>query len=156
MTKLAKLLRQAHAIEIGAYNAYEGHWRNIKPIDRYERGRVKWIQVEELLHKEMLERMLREVNSKPSWAQDALLWIIGKSISAACYVMGYKAAMWGAKIMEKMGGLCYKQLAATARDEGYPAMGVDLDDMQKAEEEHEEFFKTCLRQIKESSPRNPD
>lgn len=145
MSKLTRLLRQAHAIEIGAYNAYEGHWRNIKPIDRWERGRVKIIQVEELLHKEMLERMLKEVGGKPSRAQDALLWIIGKSISTACYVMGYKAAMWGAKIMEKMGGLCYKQLAKVARDEGYPAMAVDLDYMQRAEEEHEEFFKTCLK-----------
>ncbi len=143
--RLIRLLKQAHAIEIGAYQAYEGHWRNIKPIDRFERGKVKWIQVDELLHKETLEKMLKELDSKPSLILDAILWCIGKSISIGCYVMGYRMAMWGAKIMEVMGSNCYWTLAREAYNSGYPHMHTELCKMARQEEEHEQFFEKCLK-----------
>jgi rubrerythrin len=142
--KLTRLLKQAHAIEIGAYNAYEGHWRSLAKNKLSEARRIVEIQGDERAHMLAVERFLRTVNAKPSKIQDAILWIIGKSISIACYIMGYRAAMWGAKVMEVMGSNIYEKLAKVARDEGYPAMGVELDYMQRSEIEHEEFFKSCL------------
>jgi len=140
--KLIRLLQQAYAIEIGAFEAYEGHWRSLKTPQ--ERGLIQAIQLEEVEHRENVERMLKELGAKPNRFYNAILYVIGKSISIGCRFMGYRLAMWGAGIMEKLGGACYKRIAREARDEGYPAMAVDLDEMQAAEERHETFFKDVL------------
>lgn len=137
--KLTRLLRRAYAIEIGAYHAYEGHWRSL-PKDSVAQNTIKAIQCDEVIHRELILRMLKELESKPSPILNAVLWVIGKSISAACHVLGYKAAMWGAKIMEVMGAGLYRKLARIARDEGHPAMGVELDFMQRSEEDHERYL----------------
>jgi len=140
--RLIKLLQQAYAIEIGAYEAYEGHWRSLKLPQ--ERSQIQAIQLEELEHRENLDRMLKELKAEPNRAYNFMLLVIGKTISFGCKIMGYRLAMWGAGIMEKLGGFTYKQLAREARDEGYPWMACDLDDMQAAEERHEKFFKEKL------------
>ncbi len=134
--KLIRMLQRAHAIEIGAYHAYEGHWRSL-PDGSTEQTLVKRIQQDEVEHRDELIEMLTELEARPNFFYDSLLWLIGKSISLACHVMGYKAAMWGAKIMEIGGAIVYKSLAQEARDEGYPHFGVTLDYMQKSEERHE-------------------
>lgn len=136
--KLIKLLQQAYAIEIGAYQAYEGHWRSLK--DEKEQWEIRSIQGEELWHKEEVGRMLSELKAKPNVILNAILWLIGKSISLACYVVGYKAAMCGAGLMEKLGALCYKRIAAEARAKGHRTMALELEDMQVAEEKHQKYF----------------
>lgn len=146
MNKLVRLLKQAHAVETGAYNAYEGHWRSLKKES--ERNKVQEIQKDEWFHRQSVGWMLIELKSEPSEFLETVMYLVGKTISIACYVMGYRAAMWGAKIMEVMGKNIYKKLAQIARDEGYPAMGVELDLMQKAEESHEEYFKSRLKKEK--------
>jgi rubrerythrin len=146
MSKLVRLLRQAHAVETGAYNAYEGHWRSLK--NKEEREKVESIQKEEWFHRQTVGWMLIGLKSEPSEFLETILYLIGKTISLACYVMGYRAAMWGAKIMEVMGKNIYKNLAQVARDEGYPALAVELDFMQKGEEEHEKYFKSRLKKGK--------
>lgn len=136
------MLQQAYAIEIGAINAYEGHWRSTS--NTFERAQIKEIQRDEIFHKEEVGRMLSELKAKPSVILNAILWLIGKSISLACYIMGRKAAMWGAGIMEKMGTLCYKRIALEARTKGHRSMASDLEEMQEAEERHEKFFQSRL------------
>lgn len=144
MKKLIRLLKQAHAVEIGAYHAYEGHWRSLDAGSN-ARKKIKQIQADELEHKMSVERMLKELNSKPNKVLGVALWIIGKTISALCHVMGYKMAMFGAKIMEVMGKNIYKKLAREARNECYVAMAIELDSMQRSEESHEEYFKSVLK-----------
>lgn len=144
MTELVKMLRRAHAIEIGAYNAYEGHWRSIKPITCEERGKIKWIQIDELLHRETIERMLKELGGKPSFFLDSILWVIGKSISIACYVMPYRAAMWGAKIMESMGSEIYENLILQAIFDDHGQYVKEFMEMAQKEKEHEKYFKSIL------------
>lgn len=140
--KLVIMLQQAYAIEIGAFNAYEGHWRSVS--SSYERAQIQEIQKEELEHKLAVGQMLAELKAKPSIILNVILWLIGKSISLACYVMGRKAAMWGAGVMEKLGTLCYKRIAAEAKLKGHRAMAHDLEDMQEAEERHDKFFQSRL------------
>lgn len=55
--------------------------------------------------------------------------------------------MWGAKIMEKMGSYNYSVLAKVAKNEGHTEMAEVLEQMQKSEEAHEEFFKNCLNTL---------
>jgi len=105
MSKLVRLLKLAHSIEIGAYHAYEGHWRNTK--DPTTRKRLQEIQEEENFHRQQVRFMLSEVKSSPNFFLDFSMYLVGKSVSVSCYVMGYKAAMWGAKIFEILGPIFY-------------------------------------------------
>lgn len=141
-SKTIKLLKRAHAIETGAFEAYEGHANSVK--DPQEKYKIQEIQKDEWFHRQAIEWFLIDLKSEPNPFLDFVLYLIGRSISLSCYVMGRKAAMWGAKIMESLGSNIYKELAKVARNEGYPAMAVELDHMQKTEEEHERFFKSKL------------
>lgn len=143
MTKLVKLLRQAHAIEVGAYNAYEGHYKSL-PDDSDERHKIFLIRQEENIHREILKRMLAEFGAKPSRFQDAILWVIGKSISIACSFMGYRMAMWGARMMERLGAVCYHKIALEALNEGRRDLAKQLIEMQKNEQDHEKYFMSIL------------
>lgn len=143
MKRLIRLLQLAHAIEIGAYNAYEGHWNSI-PANEVERIKIWVIQCEEYLHREELKKMLRKLDAKPSKILDAILWVIGKSISVSCYVMPRKMAMWGAEIMEIMGSGIYYRVAEAALDEDQLKMCHDLVKMGRQEERHEQFFRKYL------------
>lgn len=139
--KLIRLLKQAHAIEVGAYHAYEGHWRSLANKHLDDALQVVKIQSEEQMHRLTLERHLRILKSKPNKALDAIFWCVGKTISASCYVIGYRAGMWGAKIMERLGASCYDTLAEEAWMGGHLTMRYELEEMQRAEERHELFFK---------------
>ena len=141
-TKLIYMLQQAHAIEIGAYEAYYGHANASK--DPEAKRRIKEIQQDELDHKLNVGFMLHELGGKNNEVMDSLLYFIGRSISLICYIMVKRAANWGAKIMEVMGADEYRKLAFEARAQGYYKMALTLDDMQKAEKDHEEFFKWSL------------
>lgn len=142
MTKLIRLLKQAHAVETGAYNAYEGHWRSLK--DESDREKVKAIQKDEWFHRQAVGFMLIDLKSEPSEFLETIFYLIGKTISLACYVMGYRAAMWGAKIMEVMGSQIYWKLAKEAYDSGHKEWHGELCKMARQEEAHEAFFKESL------------
>lgn len=145
MSKFIKLLKRAHAIEIGAYHAYEGHWRSL-PNDSVSQNTIKAIQTDELNHKKAVAQMLKDLNAKSSPLLDTILWLIGKSISIACHFMGFRMAMWGAKIMEIMGANIYRKLVQIAVKERQYTMALGLSYMQRAEEDHERYIKTCLEQ----------
>lgn len=140
--KLIKLLQQAYAIEIGAFEAYEGHWRSL--YHPQERGLIQTIQLEEKEHQEHLLEMLDHLGAEPSRFYNAILYYIGKTISFGCRFMGYRLAMWGAGVMEKMGGFCYKRLSRVAKEHGFEEMAETLREMQLAEERHEKFFEDVL------------
>lgn len=139
--RLATLLKQAHAIEIGAYHAYAGHWRSL-PKRSKERQKVHEIQIEELKHRQSIAEMLKAIDARPSWVLDWTFWIIGKSISFACGFMHRKLAMYGAQVMERVGDLCYGRIAKEARTNGLTFMASKLETMQRAEQAHEEYFRS--------------
>lgn len=144
MSKLVRLLRFAHAVEIGAYHAYEGHWRSL-PTDSVPQNTIKAIQADELYHRTELARMLKSFGSGPSPALDGILWCIGKTISAGCYIMGYRMAMLGAKVMEIMGADIYKKLLIAARSENKSELLSELSRMEMNERDHERYIGICLR-----------
>lgn len=142
MKKLVKLLRRAHAIEIGAYEAYEGHWRSTK--DATKKKRIQEIQKDELDHKQMVGFMLIELNAESNQDLDIFMYLIGSLISMSCYIIGPKAAAWGAKLFEVMGSDLYRKASMEALSEGNVEMCQTLWKMNKTEREHEEFFKYCI------------
>lgn len=139
--KLIRLLKVAHAIEIGAYQAYEGHWRSIMPISHPDRFVVKIIQVEELIHREAIFKMLNELGAKPSPALDSILWVVGRCVSATCYIAPKLATKLGARIMESFAVAQYFEIASVAREAGFPEMAAELREFAMTELEHEAFFR---------------
>ena len=148
MGKLVRILRLAHAIEIGAYEAYEGHWRTVK--NDGQRKILQRIQKDEWFHKQAVGFMLIELEAKSNKFLDSIMYFIGKSVSISCYVIGYRAAMWGAKLFEIMGSGIYRQASAEAFKIRHIRMYRELWEMNRTEKEHEEFFKMCLKQDQEA------
>lgn len=142
---LIRLLQQAYAIEIGAYHAYEGHWGSLPKDNLLDKVIIQKIQKDEWFHKQAVGFMLIELNAEPNRWLNALFWIIGKTISVSCYVIGYKAAMWGAGLMERLGSVCYYRIAREVKGLTNMRMYTALLDMAIQEEEHEEFFRECLK-----------
>lgn len=138
--KLIKLLKQAHAIEIGAYYAYKGHWKSSKNIE--EKKKIQEIQNDELLHRKLIELWLFGMGSKPSVFLDIIFYIIGNSISISCFVLGRRLSAWGARIMETIGSKVYINLSLAALKTPEYEIASSLLNMAKTEREHEEFFRS--------------
>lgn len=143
--KLIQQMKAAHAIEVGASLAYYGHYRSL-PQDSSERLNVFLIMKDEIKHRKTLYCQLAEMGECTNPVLDGAFWLIGSSISLACHLMGRDLAMWGARIMEKLGTVCYLELSRTARDLGETALEGMLVDMFAAEKRHEEYFKSVLEE----------
>lgn len=138
MTKLVRQLRFAHAAEIAAYHAYEGHWRSTS--NQAEQKYIQGIQLDELEHIHVIEQMLGALKSKPSKAMDFFGKIVGETIGLACFYSGWRLPMLVAGLMEKIGTASYKDIAISARKENQPIMAIQLTNMAQVEQEHEDYF----------------
>jgi len=141
--KLIRMLQQAHAMEVGAMEAYTGH------IASLPHGRIKTelriIRLEELTHKLYVEAILQSLEAKPSPFLDRVFWLIGRTISVSCRVMPYRVAMWGAGLIEKLGSISYYRISRECNGLDKTVTYGLLLDMAIQEEEHEEFFKEVLK-----------
>jgi len=136
-------LKKAHAIEIGAFEAYGGHAKYTK--DESVKKRIEAIRHDEFQHRMEVGSMLYDLGEKSDIFLDFMLWCIGKSIALACKFMGARAAAWGAKIMEIMGSAVYRDLAKEASNRVLPEYERKFEEMARTEEEHEEFFKALFK-----------
>lgn len=138
MKKLISLLQNAHAAELAAYNAYEGHWKSTTNVD--DRLHIKFIQREEEDHIFMLEYMLDRIGAKPNHFKDLIFITMGKIISIMCYISGRWAVMYGAGIMERIGATSYCEIAKIADEFGQKDFVETLCMMGYTEETHGEYF----------------
>lgn len=153
MKKLIWLLKLAYGIEIGAYMAYEGHRNSIPSEMRMVRAKILAIQIDELIHRRDLKDMLTMLDQKPNRVINLVFFLIGKTIGGLCHVFGFRAAMWGAKIMEIMGAGIYEKMSEEAYWNELCSMGYVLERMGKKEKEHERFFQEVLNVQKNRSVR---
>lgn len=145
MKKLIRQLRFAHAAEIAAYHAYEGHWRSV--TDEAEQKHIQSIALDELKHIYSIEKMLVILNSSPSPILDKAGKIVGELIGLACFYSGWRLPMLVAGLMEKIGTSSYKDIANTAIDNERYIMASHLLEMAKVEQAHDEYFEN-LRNAK--------
>ena len=138
MKKLIRQLQFAHAAEIAAYHAYEGHWRSV--TNKTEQDYIKKIQLDELDHIHTLERILSSLYAGPYKPLDFCGKVIGELIGFACYYSGWRLPMLVAGLMEKIGTASYKDIAIEAADQGKLVLAMKLMEMAKVEEDHEEYF----------------
>lgn len=138
--KFIKMLQHAHAGELAAYYAYQGHWESLK--NPKERAMVKWIQEEELEHVKEIEKMLYLMKAQPSKYRDFIFTVIGKTLSKLCKVTGYFMPMVGALLIEKIGVANYKEMIKVACKLHLFPFVKTLHSMWQTEIEHEEYFKS--------------
>lgn len=138
MKKLIRQLRFAHAAEIAAYHAYEGHWRSVS--NKAEQEYIQNIQLDELKHIYVIERMLEGLRAKPNPLLDKMGKIVGELIGIACFHTGWRLPMWVAGVMEKIGTASYKEIAMEACEQERYLMASQLIEMSKVEQAHEEYF----------------
>lgn len=145
MAKLIRMLKFAHAAEIAAYHAYEGHWRSVS--NQAEREYIRKIALDELKHIRTIRNVLVSMQSKPSVILDACGRVVGEVVGLACYYSGWRLPMIVAGLMEKIGTASYHDIALEAADSGMIMLTVLLLDMAKVEDEHETYFRR-LRETK--------
>lgn len=135
---LIRILRAAHAGELGAAFAYRGHWKAVTAPD--EIVGIRKIEAEEWAHRQVVGAMLQELGAKPLALREAVLGVAGRIIGALCHVTGWFFPMYIAGRMEKVNVHEYADAALLAKRLGLEAMRHELLRMMETEKDHELFF----------------
>ena len=138
-TDLIRVLRSACSGELAAIHAYHGHAASVSSAE--ERERILVIQAEESHHRELVLKLLAELDAQPSRSREVVFWCIGKTISFLCRVGGWFIPMYGAGRLERSNIVEYEDAARHARDLGRTDMIDCLLEMAEVEWEHERYFR---------------
>lgn len=140
---LIRILQNAHAGELAAAFAYQGHWKSLKR-DAPEREQIQKIEREEWEHRENVARWLEELNAKPRPLREKVFWTIGKSIGLACFVGGWFFPMYFAGRLESGNVQEYVDAAEFAKEIGMTECAAEMMEMARVEGEHEDFFRAII------------
>ncbi|MFM7024385.1 MAG: hypothetical protein ACKOXB_15540 [Flavobacteriales bacterium] len=141
--KLVKLLQQAYSAERAASFAYIGHAGSVK--DKIHKAAIKQIEMDEWNHRREVLEIMNQYDVPISTWYELRFYVIGKMISASCYVIGWFMPYYFAGRLES-GNVCeyfvmlhyFHELGITEHDQILYEMGMK-------EKEHEVYF---LAQIK--------
>ena len=141
--KLVKLLQLAYSAEKAAAFAYIGHAGSVKNPD--EKVAIKQIEMDEWRHRETVPSIMRQYDVLPSRYNEFKYHIIGRIISASCYVIGWFMPYYFAGRLES-GNVCeyfimmryFNEIGITAHDDVLYEMGMK-------EKEHEVYFQKSLQ-----------
>lgn len=142
--RLAIMLKKAHAGEIAAYHAYEGHWRSVKC--ELQREAIKKIQKDELEHRIVVAKLLDYIGYKPSFWRDTTFEVLGRTLSFLCFYTGWFLPMKRALLIEKIGTVNYYEMVQLCIVEGYPQLGLTFMALADKEREHQEYFEKLLNE----------
>jgi hypothetical protein len=140
--KLAKLLRLAYSAEKAAAFAYIGHCGSVKSA--IEKAAIRQIELDEWGHRETVLAIMQKYDLSPSRYLEVKYHVIGRIISASCYVIGWFMPYYFAGRLES-GNVCeyfimmryFNELGITEHDEVLYEMGMK-------EKEHEIYFQKSL------------
>jgi demethoxyubiquinone hydroxylase (CLK1/Coq7/Cat5 family) len=135
---LILILRGAYSGELAAGFAYRGHWKSVK--DATERSAIQRIEQEEWVHRKRVGEMLETLNAAPLKRREVKLWIIGRTIGAACHLIGWFLPMYFAGRLESGNVVEYEVAASHAAALDQKEFEADLLLMSRVEKEHELFF----------------
>lgn len=124
------MLQFTHGVEIGAHQAYLGHFARTGDL------KVKDIANDEMLHQKQIRYMLAICKSKTNPLFDIPFFVIGRTVSLLCRISPRFMLNIIANLMEKFAVFSYNQLA-----ERFPDFRETLLEMAATELEHEEYFK---------------
>ncbi|MGZ4100226.1 MAG: hypothetical protein ACXVNM_15170 [Bacteroidia bacterium] len=141
--ELIRLLQMAYSAERAAAFAYIGHAGAVKNAD--EKKTIRQIEIDEWNHRDEVLGIMKKYNVPVSKYFEVRFYIIGRIISASCYVIGWFMPFYFAGRLES-GNVCeyfrmkqfFNSLGITEHDQLLYEMGIK-------EKEHEVYF---LEQIK--------
>ena len=140
---LIKLLQQAYSAEKAAAFAYIGHAKSVK--DPEEKKAIKQIELDEWFHRKEVLEIMKEYHIPVSKWFEFKFHVIGRIISASCYVIGWFMPFYFAGRLES-GNVCeYFRMKIWFNELGITKHDQILYDMGIKEKEHEVYF---LNQIK--------
>lgn len=137
--RLIAVLQGAYSGELAAAHAYNGHWRSVS--DPEERKAIRTIEEEELHHREQVGQMLAALGAGPKGWRELFFGVVGRVLSALCFVSGYFAAMHGAGRLEEKNVAEYSSAARYAALAGLGHLCDDLLEMSEVEHDHEAYFR---------------
>jgi hypothetical protein len=137
---LIRVLQNAYSGELAAAFAYDGHSRSVS--DPRERAAISRIREEELDHRERVGRMLAQLAAAPDPALELKLTVIGRTISALCFIGGWFVPMYGAGRLEAGNIAEYEAAARLAAGAGRGDLVDSLLGMAEVEWDHELYFRT--------------
>lgn len=141
--KLVRLLQLAYSAEKAAAFAYIGHAGSVKNPD--EKAAIKQIEMDEWQHREAVLSIMRQHGIPPSRYFEIKYHIIGRIISASCYVIGWFMPYYFAGRLES-GNVCeYFIMMQYFNEIGITAHDNVLYDMGMKEKEHEVYFRKRLQ-----------
>ena len=141
--KLVRLLQLAYSAEKAAAFAYIGHAGSVKSPE--EKASIRQIELDEWQHRETVLSLMRQYDVPISRYFEFKYHILGRLISASCYVIGWFMPYYFAGRLES-GNVCeyfimmryFNELGITSHDEALYEMGMK-------EKEHEVYFQNGLR-----------
>jgi rubrerythrin len=135
---LINLLKQAYSAEKAASFAYQGHAGAVKDVE--EKKAIRQIETDEWNHRAEVLKIMDQYRVPVSKWYEVKYHLIGKTISASCYVIGWFMPFYFAGNLES-GNVCeyvrmkrlFNAMAITEHDEV-------LYEMSLKEKEHEVYF----------------
>jgi rubrerythrin len=143
--QLVRLLKKAYSAEKAAAYAYQGHAGSVKnPLEKIA---IRQIEEDEWNHRSEVLSIMKYYSIEPSRWYEIRYAIIGKVISASCYIIGWFMPFFFAGKLES-GNVCeYFKAKQYFNALGIREFDQVLYDMGIKEKEHEVYF---LNKIKNS------
>lgn len=136
--KLVRLLQKAYSAEKAAAFAYVGHAASVK--DEIEKSTIRQIELDEWNHRREVLEIMKRYNIPVSKKYEFRFHIIGKAISASCYVIGWFMPYYFAGKLES-GNVCeYFVMMHYFHELGIKEHDEILYEMGMKEKEHEIYF----------------
>lgn len=143
--KLVTLLQTAYSAEKAAMFAYQGHAGAVR--DKTQKASIRQIELDEQYHREEVLVIMKQYGIPVNKYFEVKYYLIGKTISAACYVIGWFMPFYFAGRLES-GNVCeYFRMMQYFHEIGITEHNQVLYDMGMKEKEHEIYF---LEKIKDS------
>ena len=140
--KLVKLLQLAYSAEKAAAFAYVGHAGSVR--NPLEKTAIKQIEMDEWQHRETVLAIMRQYDIEPSRYNEIKYHILGRIISASCYVIGWFMPYYFAGKLES-GNVCeYFIMMKYFNELGITEHDAVLYEMGMKEKEHEVYFQKSL------------
>ena len=136
--QLVDLLKKAYSAEKAASFAYQGHAGSLK--DAIHKKEIRQIELDEWSHRDEVLLIMNDFGIPISKWYEFRFYVIGKIISASCYIIGWFMPFYFAGRLES-GNVCeyfrmkqyFNSLGITKYDQILYEMGIK-------EKEHEVYF----------------
>jgi hypothetical protein len=136
--ELTDLLKKAYSAERAASFAYQGHAGAVK--NKEEKEAIKQIEMDEWNHRREVLEIMEKYEIPVSKYYEFRFYVVGKVISASCYVIGWFMPYFFAGKLES-GNVCeYFRMKQFFNSLGIKEHDKVLYEMGMKEKEHEVYF----------------